>query len=432
MNKHRNATLSELVQDLPVGSAEALPVGLAQQVIARFIDPIQDKETLPLRQALGRVLADDVISPIDVPAHDNSAMDGYALRGADLAAGGAVTLTIIGRAMAGTPYHGAVGPGQCVRIMTGAVMPADCDTVVPQEFTRSDAADQVTLAADIVKPGENRRLQGEDLAQGKVALARGRLLRPAELGLLASLGIATISLQRRLRVVFFSTGDEICSLGEALAEGGVYDSNRYTIYGMLTRLGCETIDLGVVRDDPDALAAALNSACELGADAIITSGGVSVGDADYIRPLMLQMGDMAFWKLLMRPGRPMAFGRLRAAGHQPYLFGLPGNPVAVMVSFYFFVRSALLHLMGADVAPLPLMRARSQAAIRKKPGRTEYQRGILSIDAGGLPVVALTGAQGAGILRSMAEANCFVVLPHASGSVNAGDEVEVLLFEGLV
>lgn len=411
--------------------ATGISVADAQRMISDAITPIDAPEIADLRSALGRVLARDVVAPINVPAHDNSAMDGYALRGAALAAGGTLELNIVGLALAGKAWSGTVAPSECVRIMTGAVMPTDCDTVVPQEFTLSATDEKITMRADIVRAGENRRHAGEDLARGKVAVATGRLLRPAELGLLASLGIAEVAVQRRLRVAFFSTGDELCSPGEPLRPGCVYDSNRSTIYGMLTRIGCEAIDLGVVADDPTALRTALLRAGELGADAIITSGGVSVGEADYIRPMMTEMGNVTFWKLLMRPGRPLAFGRIDVGGRQACLFGLPGNPVAAMVGFYFFVREALLRMMGAQVVPLPLMRAQSVEAIRKKPGRTEYQRGILSIDAQGFVSVRITGSQGAGILRSMSEANCIVVLGHEQGNVDAGDAVSVLLFDGL-
>jgi molybdopterin molybdotransferase len=257
------------------------------------------------------------------------------------------------------------------------------------------------------------------------------MLRPANLGLLASLGIGEVPVRRRLRVAFFSTGDELRSIGEPLDDGCVYDSNRYTIRGMLLRLGCEPIDMGVVADNPDALEAALREACEK-ADAIITSGGVSAGDADYMAQMMARLGEVMFWKLAMRPGRPMAFGKIASNGHSAYLFGLPGNPVAVMVSFYFFARDALLRMMGAAGEPLPLMRAVALSPIRKKPGRTEYQRGVLTVDADGNPQVRITGSQGSGILRSMSEANCIVVLAHDRGDVAAGDEVAVVLFDGLI
>ena len=236
--------------------------------------------------------------------------------------------------------------------------------------------------------------------------------------------------QRRLRVAFFSTGDELRSIGQPLDEGCVYDSNRYTLFGMLTRLGCDVIDMGIVRDDPQALEDALRQACE-NADAIVTSGGVSAGAADYTRDIMARLGDVTFWKIGMRPGRPLAFGRIASNGHSAFLFGLPGNPVAVMVSFYFFARAALLRMMGAD-APQLLVKVKSAGAIRKKPGRTEYQRAILALTGDGEQQVRVTGSQGSGILRSMTEANCMVVLHEEQGSVAAGDMVDVLLFEGLV
>ena len=424
-------SLSEVVSCLSGYDPDALPVEQAQHIIRQFISPIHAIEKVAIRAALNRVLAEDIVSPINVPAHDNSAMDGYALRGSDLSKDSDVTLRVVGTAYAGRAYDGAVGAEECVQIMTGAVMPADCDTVIPQEFVRNVSEQAITLPAGAVKVGDNRRLAGEDLAAGKPALSKGKILRPADLGLLASLGIAEVPVQRRLRVAFFSTGDELRSIGEPLDEGCVYDSNRYTLYGMLTRLGCDIIDMGVVKDEPELLEAAFRSACE-NADAVITSGGVSVGAADYTKQMMAKLGDVTFWKIGMRPGRPMAFGRISSNGKSAYLFGLPGNPVAVMVTFYFFARDALLRMMGADAAPLPAMRAISQSPIRKKPGRTEYQRGILTINENGKRLVRITGSQGSGILRSMSEANCMVVLRHEQAGVNAGDEVEVILFEGLV
>jgi molybdopterin molybdotransferase len=425
-----NATLSDVVSCLSDYDPNALPVAQAQQIIRQFVTPVDAVEKVALRAALDRVLATDIISPINVPAHDNSAMDGYALRSTDLGADSAVTLKIVGTAYAGRGYDGAVGRSECIRIMTGAVMPVECDTVVPQEFTKNATEASVTIPADVIKAGDNRRFKGEDLQAGKPALSKGKILRPADIGLLASLGIAEVPVQRRLRVAFFSTGDELRSIGEPLDEGCVYDSNRYTLYGMLARLGCDMIDMGVVRDDPASLEAAFRCACE-NADAIITSGGVSVGAADYTKQMMAQLGDVTFWKIGMRPGRPMAFGKISSNGKSAYLFGLPGNPVAVMVTFYFFARDALLHMMGADSSPLPLMRAISQSGIRKKPGRTEYQRGVLSRDADGNQQVRITGSQGSGILRSMSEANCMVVLHDDQASVKPGDPVDVLLFDGL-
>lgn len=426
-----NQSLSEVVSCLSGYDPNAVPVEQAQQIIRDFMAPVAAVEKLALRSALGRVLASDIVSPINVPQHDNSAMDGYAVRGADLDAANAVTLKVIGAVHAGGNFDGSVNAGECVRIMTGAPMPAGCDTVVPQEFTRDASDAAVTIPPGMVKIGDNRRLKGEDLQEGKPALSQGKLLRPADLGLLASLGIAEVPVRRRLRVAFFSTGDELRSIGEPLEHGCVYDSNRYTLHGMLTRLGCEIIDMGVVKDDPALLETAFRTAAE-SADAIITSGGVSVGEADFTKQMMARLGDVAFWKIGMRPGRPMAFGKIASNGKSAYLFGLPGNPVAVMVTFYFFARDALLHMMGAQAAPLPFMRVRSQSAIRKKPGRTEYQRGILSIGADGRQEVRITGSQGSGILRSMSEANCMVVLHHDQHGVQAGDEVDVILFDGLV
>jgi len=425
------STLADATGCLTAYDPNALPVADAQAVIRRFVAPITAIEQLPLRSALGRVLAHDVMSPIDVPAHDNSAMDGFALRASDLRSDGAVTLKVVGTAYAGRAFDGAVAPGEALRVMTGAVMPAGCDTVVPQEFTRDASDAAVTIPPGVVRAGDNRRLRGEDLAAGRAALAAGKILRPADIGLLASLGLAEVAVRRRLRVAFFSTGDELRSIGEPLAPGCVYDSNRYTLHGMLTRLGCELLDMGVVKDDPAALEAAFRSACE-NADAVITSGGVSVGAADYTKQMMARLGDVAFWTIAMRPGRPMAFGRIESNGRGAYLFGLPGNPVAVMVTFLFFAREALQYMMGARAEPLPLLRATSEGAIKKRAGRTEYQRGILSRGADGRPQVRVTGSQGSGVLRSMSEANCMIVLGHAQGNVNAGDEVEVLPFEGLI
>ncbi len=422
-------TLAEIASCVSGYDPNALPVAQAQEFIARLVPRVQAVEMLAIRSALGRVLARDIVSAIDVPAHDNSAMDGYALRGSDLSASGDTVLQAVGTGFAGAQFDGSVGAGQCVRIMTGAVMPAGLDTVVPQEFTKSDGA-RVTVPAGVVRTGDNRRLAGEDLAKGEAALTAGRVLRPADLGLLASLGQAEVPVLRRLRVAFFSTGDELRSIGEPLDAGCVYDSNRYTLWGMLQRLGVELIDMGVVRDDPAALEAAFRHAAE-NADAVITSGGVSVGEADHTKQVMKTLGDVLFWRIAMRPGRPMAIGRITSRGHDAILFGLPGNPVAVMVTFYAFVRNALLAMSGASAQPLPMLSAASIQPIRKKAGRTEYQRGIVSRGATGWQV-EITGSQGSGILRSMSEANGLVVLSHEQGNVAAGDLVDVLPFDGLV
>jgi molybdopterin molybdotransferase len=425
-----NPTLNDVTSCLSAYDPDALSVRDAQRIISDFITPVTELENLPLLSALGRVLGADIISPISVPAHDNSAMDGYALRGADLQAGASTTLAVIGTVYAGRPSDAMPAAGQCVRIMTGGVMPSGCDSVIPQEHVATMSDTCITIDAGAVGCGDNRRFAGEDLMAGSAALKQGKLIGPAELGLLASLGIASVPVQRRLRVAFFSTGDELRSIDQPLDAGCVYDSNRYTLFGMLTRLGCEIVDMGIVRDEPQALEDALRHACE-NVDAIITSGGVSVGAADYTRQIMARLGDVTFWKIGMRPGRPLAFGRISSNGKSAMLFGLPGNPVAVMVSFYFFARAALLRMMGAE-APLQLVQVKSFGAIRKKTGRTEYQRGILAPDADGVQQVRITGSQGSGILRSMTEANCMVVLHDAQGNIKAGDMVDVLLFDGLI
>ncbi|WP_291994741.1 gephyrin-like molybdotransferase Glp [Candidatus Accumulibacter sp. ACC003] len=405
-----------------------LSVDQARAFIRSQLTPLAMHERLALRSALGRVLARDVIAPFNVPAHDNSAMDGYALRHAELSSSAETHLRIVGTALAGKVFTGTVGAGECVRIMTGALLPAGSDTVVIQESVETDGEDIVVPVGQ--RAGQNIRLAGEDLAAGQPALAAGRLIRPAELGLLASLGCAEVSVYRRLRVAFFSTGDELCSIGTPLVDGQVYDSNRYTIFGMLSRLGCEVLDMGVVGDDPVTLEAAFRDAAAA-ADVVITSGGVSVGEADFVKRLMAQLGEVLFWKIAMKPGRPMAFGRLDGGPQSAWLFGLPGNPVAVMATFYEFVRDALYVLMGADPVPVvPLLPARCAAAIRKAPGRTEFQRGVLGV-VDGQWSVRPAGAQGSGILRSMSDANCFIVLEHDRGPVAVGDQVQVQLFEGL-
>jgi molybdopterin molybdotransferase len=423
-------TLEQIASCVAGYDPKALPVAQAQEFIARLVPRVTAVESIALRSSLGRVLARDIVSQIDVPSHDNSAMDGYALRGSDLSSSGDTVLPIAGTGFAGQNFSGEVPAGHCVRIMTGAVMPEGLDTVVPQEFTKADD-NAVRIPANVVRSGDNRRLKGEDLARGSSALRAGRLLRPADLGLLASLGQAEVPVFRKLRVAFFSTGDELRSIGESLDAGCVYDSNRYTIWGMLQRLGCEVIDLGVVRDDPAALRGAFSEAAA-SADAVITSGGVSVGEADHTKKIMAELGDVLFWRIAMRPGRPMAIGRIANLGHEAILFGLPGNPVAVMVTFYAFVREALRAMSGMSEANPPLLRAACTTPLRKKPGRTEYQRGIVTRGADGRWQVAITGSQGSGILSSMSAANGMVVLHHEQGNVDAGDEVDVIPFDGLV
>jgi molybdopterin molybdotransferase len=411
---------------------ESLHVDRARELILSLLSPVAGHEQVFVRQALDRVLAADVISPIDVPSHDNSAMDGWAVRFDDLSTAGETRLKNIGTAFAGRAFEGQLGAGETVRIMTGAILPHGVDCVVIQEVTRVEGD------AVIIPPGQRRdqntRRTGEDLQAGRAAIAAGKKLRPAEIGIIASLGIAELSVRRPVRVALFSTGDELCSIGTPLAPGAVYDSNRYTLWGMLTRLGCDVIDMGVVNDNPAALEAAFREAAAC-SDAIITSGGVSVGEADFIKQLMAQLGEVAFWKIAMKPGRPMAFGRIQPDGADrsgAWLFGLPGNPVAVMVTFYQFVRPAILKLAGVSpVKPFPAFPARCTEAMKKGRGRTEFQRGIL-FQENGEWCVRPTGAQGSGVLRSMSEADCFIVLDHEREKVGAGDTVMVQVMDGLV
>ena len=404
----------------------SMPVDKARRFIRDFLEPVQTKESLALRASLGRVLAEDILSPYNVPNHNNSAMDGYALNANDLAPEGVTTLRVAGTAFAGKAFEGSVAQGECIRIMTGGVMPEGCDTVVIQEHVQVEG-DRISFGAD-VKRGQNLRYAGEDLKLGQVVFAAGHLVRPADLGLIASLGIAEVKVYRKLRVAFFSTGDELCSIGQVLEAGQVYDSNRYTIYGMLTRLGVEVIDMGVVRDDPALLEQALKeaSAC---ADVILTSGGVSVGEADYMKQLLNELGQVVFWKIAMKPGRPLAYGKIGNA----HYFGLPGNPVSVMVTFYQFVRDAMLVLMGQpQPAPVPQFQVACTTSLKKVPGRTEFQRGVLFTDNEGAWKVEPIGNQGSGVLRSMSEANCFIVLSEACGNVQAGELVSVQLLDSFI
>ena len=431
-------SIDQIAAELAGYDPNSLRADKVNAFLAELVSPVTHIETLSLFEALNRVLAEDVISPISVPPHDNSAMDGFAFDGAQLGDENSLELTVVGTAFAGKAWQGSVKQGECIKIMTGAIMPDGLDTVVPQEMvTFNSEKTRVTIAPKVLRLGDNRRKAGEDLQLGSPALLKGALLAPAALGLIASLGLATVHVYRKVRVAYFSTGDEILSLGEAPREGAVYDSNRYTVFGLLTRMGCDVIDMGVVRDEPALLEAAFAQAANM-ADAVITSGGVSVGEADYTRAMMKKLasestddsGGVAFWRIAMRPGRPMAVGRIGAKSS--VLFGLPGNPVAVMVTFLAFVRPALLRMMGSTASNLPLLKARSTEAIRKKPGRTEYQRGTVSTAPDGTLEVRTTGNQGSGVLSSMVQANGLIVLHHDQSSVAVGDEIDVMMFDGVI
>ncbi len=456
-------SIEDIAASLPDYNADDQHADLVTAFLARWVHPVSATQVVPLLAALGRVVAQDIVSPVNVPPHDNAAMDGYAFASANLSptpVENSHRLHIAGTALAGAAWRGEVAAGACVKITTGAVMPAGLDTVVPQELVQTTADGHISFAANAVRAGANRRRCGEDLPLGGVALAQGTRISPAALGLLASLGLPTVRVYRKLRVAYFSTGDEILAPGQPPREGAVFDSNRFSLFGLLTRLGVELIDLGAVGDEPAALEAAFRQAAQQ-ADVVITSGGVSVGEADHTRATMQKLGDVAFWRVAMRPGRPMAVGRIHGAQAKSastaysasassfekhsnktftersgtgaggaVLFGLPGNPVAVMVSFIAFVRPALLRMMGSTETPAPRLKARTTQAIRKAPGRTEYQRGVVDSAPDGTLQVRTTGHQGSGLLSSMVLANGLIVLPHDQGPVAAGDWVDVMLFEG--
>jgi molybdopterin molybdotransferase len=403
-----------------------LTVAEAQARILDGVTPVTARETVPVMQALGRVLAQDIVSPIDVPSHTNSAMDGYAVRAADLPDDGVREFTVPGTSWAGRPWLTPVEPGQAVQIMTGGMMPDGADTVVMQEQVEREG-DTVRIGGGH-RCGQNVRTAGEDVATGQQVFSAGRRLSSADIGVLASLGLGEVSVYRRLKVAFFSTGDELRAVGEPLGPGEIHDSNRYSLYGMLKKLDVEIIDMGVVRDRRELIEQAFREAAA-SADAIITSGGVSVGEADFVKETLEKLGSMSFWKIAMKPGRPVTFGHIDNA----VFFGLPGNPVSVMVTFFVFVRQALLKMAGGTgPSDVYTVHARTTTPLRKRPGRYEFQRGVLEQSGPGEFTVRSAGAQGSGILRSMSEANCFILLGADRASVDIGGQVEVQPFQNLI
>ena len=403
----------------------SMPVEQAREFIKAFLSPVQETERLHLHAALGRVFAEEIQATHNVPSHNNSAMDGYAFNADDLAQG-TTRLKITGAAFAGNPLTGSFEKGACVRIMTGAAIPAGTDTVIAQERVEVDG--EFIQFTDTPNRGANVRYAGEDLKAGQVVLNIGHQISPADLGLIASLGIGEVAVYRKLKVSFFSTGDELASIGSTLKTGQIFDSNRYTLFGMLTRMGAEIQDLGAIPDDPILLEKTLIKAAEK-SDVILTSGGVSVGEADYMKQLLQKLGQVLFWKIAMKPGRPLAFGKIGNA----HYFGLPGNPVAVMVTFYQFVRQAMLVLMGqANPAAIPILSVICTSPMRKLKGRTEFQRGILFVGKDGHWQVKTTGNQSSGVLSSMSQANCFIVLDDDMGNGEAGTTVKVQLFDGVI
>lgn len=409
--------------------SHVLSVDAARKNIFSKMIAITQTQKLPLRDALNRYLSADIISAINVPNHNNSAMDGYAINGADIPTSGITTFKVIGTAFAGKLFQKKCLSGQCVRIMTGAAMPSGTDTVIMQEHVQRDN-DLISIDSEHTK-GQNMRLAGEDIALGQTILKKSKCISPADLGVISSLGVGEVSVVRRPKIAFFSTGDELRSIGDgrnkALSKGEIYDSNRYSLYGMLTQLNVDVIDLGVIEDNPDAIKKAFNEASSM-ADMVITSGGVSVGEADFIKPVLEEIGQIDFWKIAMKPGRPLTFGKINDC----FFFGLPGNPVSVMVTFYQFVQPAINYLSNAEIR-LPInLKATCLAPFKKRSGRFEFQRGVLHHASDGSLTVDITGQQGSGILSSMSLANCFILFNEASTGVETGDKVTVQPFDLLI
>lgn len=405
-------------------NAGLIPLDDALSQMLNRIAPLTEAESVPLIQAFGRVTAQDTVSPLDVPGFDNSAMDGYAVRLADLNDG--QTLPVAGKSFAGQPFQGEWPEGTCIRIMTGAPVPAACDAVVMQEETEVSDAGVRFIAP--VREGQNIRRRGEDIRSGATVLPRGTRLTAAELPILASLGIAEVNVVHKVRVALFSTGDELQLPGQPLAEGQIYDTNRLTVHLMLEQLGCEVINLGIVRDDPQRLRETFIRAREQ-ADVVISSGGVSVGEADYTKTMLEELGEIAFWKLAIKPGKPFAFGKLGDS----WFCGLPGNPVSAALTFYQLVQPLLAKLSGNNASLLPpRQRVRCASRLKKSPGRLDFQRGILQPNAQGELEVHTTGHQGSHIFSSFSQGNCFIVLERERGNVEAGEWVEVEPFNALL
>ena len=396
--------------------------------ISRMTDSVKktkEIETVAIRDALNRVLAKEVISSINVPPYANSAMDGYAFNSVDFPSSGENTVKMIGKSFAGIPFEGEVKAGQCIRIMTGAPMANGTDSVIMQEQVQADG-DSITIQNGHCK-NENVRHIGEDINDGETVLNVGQHITPAELGVLASLGTAEVTVYKKVRVAFFSTGDELRNVDEALKEGQIYDSNRYTIFGMLTNLGVELIDMGIIPDDREAVEKAFMQASEQ-ADAIMTSGGVSVGEADFVKETLDKLGKVDFWKIAMKPGKPLAFGFVNDA----VFFGLPGNPVSVMATFYQFALPTLKTMMGFNITKPTVIKIACKSDLRKTPGRTDFQRGIMQTNEQGELVVESIGMQASHVLSGMSKANCFIILPQDWGNVEAGTLVDVQPFRGLM
>jgi len=422
----KDISLSDLISDSSMTDGydpNAMSVAKAKAWIANFLKPIDQKETIHIKDALNRVVAEPIIATMNVPNHDNSAMDGYAMNIDLLPDHGPFKLKVTGKLFAGNPLEGnAEG---ALRIMTGATIPYGLNAVIPQEHVELNEG-VITFQT---KPQANKNIRraGEDIKTGQTILKNGRSIEPCDLGLLASLGIDSIKVYRKIKVAFFSTGDEIISLGNPLLPGQVYDSNRYSLIGLLKRLGVEAFDLGVIPDDKKIIEDTLKKASDI-ADIVITTGGVSVGEADYMKDILKKIGEILFWKISMKPGKPLAYGKIG----QCHYFGLPGNPVSTMVTFYQFVREAVLTLSGQTPIPkIPIIKAKLLGPLKKIPGRTEFQRGTYEQDDQGTFKVSPLKDQGSGILRSMSEANCFILLHEDTAHLEKDMWVDIQLFDNL-
>lgn len=397
-----------------------------EQAINNIVDNIEaitEFEEVNLDQALNRVLFADQVSPVQVPPHDNSAMDGYAVNFDSLAT--STTTKLIGKSMAGEPYFGTCGLGECVRIMTGAVIPDGCDTVIMQEHCQVEG-DKVSFLKDVRK-AQNVRFAGEDIDNAQTILHRGKRLSAIDIALLASVGIASVKVYRKIKVALIATGDELKAAGQPLSAGDIYESNGHFLKHMLAKINADVIDYGIIADDFDLIKQAFCDA-DAAADVVISSGGVSVGDADYTKMVLDDIGKIGFWKISMKPGKPLAFGLLPNST----FFGLPGNPVSAAVTFYQIAMQGITKIAGAT--PIKRMRlpAVTLTELRKAPGRTDFQRGNYHVDESGRVVVKTTGTQGSGVLSSIGRANCFIILDKDQGGVSAGESVVIEPFDALL
>ena len=422
----KDISLSDLISDSSMTDGydpNAMSVAKAKAWIANFLKPIDQKETIHIKDALNRIVAEPIIATMNVPNHDNSAMDGYAMNIDLLPDHGPFKLKVTGKLFAGNPLEGNLEGA--LRIMTGATIPYGLNAVIPQEHVELNEG--VITFQTKPQANQNIRRAGEDIKTGQTILKNGRSIEPCDLGLLASLGIDSIKVYRKIKVAFFSTGDEIISLGNPLLPGQVYDSNRYSLIGLLKRLDVETFDLGVIPDDKKIIEDTLKKASDI-ADIVITTGGVSVGEADYMKDILKKIGEILFWKISMKPGKPLAYGKIG----QCHYFGLPGNPVSTMVTFYQFVREAVLTLSGQTPVPkIPIIKAKLLGPLKKIPGRTEFQRGAYEQDDQGTFKVSPLKDQGSGILRSMSEANCFILLHEDTAHLEKDMWVDIQLFDNL-